>query len=166
MTGVKMKPIYVAMLLVFMTIVFSTLLVAEFSNGFVSRNGMQIITSIGPQSPAGSSGIETALMGAQIPELSFERLSIASSGNELSLDTVIVETSGGNQNIILKISSYPADLFADMAENRIITPGRNLVSIKIPGINARGNYRITVSANTPNGYLINSTDTYGYIGIE
>lgn len=160
--GVGMKPIYVAIMIVSMTVVLSTLIVAELSQQFVSKNGMRMITSIGPEIQTPNT-IELVIMGNTMPKISFGNISINQENKDLNVNMIVISNSDTNENVVIKLSSFPEGLFPEKDEMRIILQGQNPISLKIGQIEGSGNYKITVSANTQNGYVINSTETYKYI---
>lgn len=150
-----MKPFYTAVLVIFATVAFSTVLIAEISTGFFSSRLLsqsslpaQVVSSVGNP--------------GYVPPVSISIISSEQKGNGIILRIELSSLSDTVETGVVRISGFPENMFSQQSDTFYINPGNNVFEKTISGVSGNGNCKITASFHTLAGVLVSRTEHYFY----
>ena len=156
-----MNPFYAAVIIVVVTVFASTAIVAEISMHMISGSLSQFASS--EDSGSFSNSVQSVLVNGPLPLMGLANVVIVQDAGRLDIRAVLQSQSDNIENVIISVTSFPADLFQEHSERRIVTKGGNVIEMLVDGIKGTGNYKIKLRILSVSGALINSTEAYTYI---
>ena len=150
-----MKPLHMASLIILVTVLLSTAIVAELSHGYISSRlfassslPAQMVSSVGDP--------------GYVPPISMGEISVEQTGSDVGISFDIISSSGSDESVMVRIMPFPSGLFSQQSKSVTVPPGTSRFSITVSGISGTGYYRISAVLETLSGVQVAKADTFKY----